>query len=102
MSVGYLIYFLKARLFEAGPEITRKEWFYVVAMLVLMVLGTINIRMAEMRQRNQGTLPLVDPPRALAQMTTRIDRRFADLQREGRAALVTFTMAGDPDYENLA
>jgi tryptophan synthase alpha chain len=30
-------------------------------------------------------------------MSTRIDRRFADLQREGRAALVTFTMAGDPD-----
>jgi len=30
-------------------------------------------------------------------MTTRIDRRFADLQREDRAALVTFTMAGDPD-----
>jgi tryptophan synthase alpha chain len=32
-------------------------------------------------------------------MTTRIDKRFADLAREGRAALVTFTMAGDPDYE---
>jgi tryptophan synthase alpha chain len=31
-------------------------------------------------------------------MTTRIDRRFADLTRERRAALVTFTMAGDPDY----
>jgi tryptophan synthase alpha chain len=30
-------------------------------------------------------------------MTSRIDRRFAELQREGRAALVTFTMAGDPD-----
>jgi tryptophan synthase alpha chain len=30
-------------------------------------------------------------------MTTRIDTRFADLQREGRAGLVTFTMAGDPD-----
>src|SRR5581483_9071454 len=30
-------------------------------------------------------------------MTTRIDRRFAELKREGRAALVTFTMAGDPD-----
>jgi tryptophan synthase alpha chain len=28
---------------------------------------------------------------------SRIDRRFAELQREGRAALVTFTMAGDPD-----
>jgi len=33
-------------------------------------------------------------------MTTRIDRRFAALKDEGRAALVTFLMAGDPDYEN--
>jgi tryptophan synthase alpha chain len=32
-------------------------------------------------------------------MTTRIDRRFAALKEEGRAALVTFTMAGDPDYD---
>ena len=32
-------------------------------------------------------------------MTGRIDRRFAALRKEGRAALVTFTMAGDPDYE---
>ena len=31
-------------------------------------------------------------------MTTRIEQRFADLKKEGRAALVTFTMAGDPDY----
>ncbi len=32
-------------------------------------------------------------------MTTRIDRRFVALEKEGRAALVTFTMAGDPDYD---
>jgi len=32
-------------------------------------------------------------------MTTRIDARFTALKKEGRAALVTFTMAGDPDYE---
>jgi tryptophan synthase alpha chain len=31
-------------------------------------------------------------------MTTRIDRRFAALKRDGRAALVTFLTAGDPDY----
>ena len=61
VGVGYIVYFLKARLFEVGPEITRKEWFYVIAMLVLIMLGTINIRMAEMRERRQGTLPLVDP-----------------------------------------
>jgi len=30
---------------------------------------------------------------------TRIDKRFAVLKQEGRAALVTFTMAGDPDFE---
>jgi tryptophan synthase alpha chain len=32
-------------------------------------------------------------------MSTRIDRRFTALKSEGRAALVTFTMAGDPDYD---
>ncbi len=32
-------------------------------------------------------------------MSTRIERRFAALKGEDRAALVTFTMAGDPDYD---
>jgi tryptophan synthase alpha chain len=32
-------------------------------------------------------------------MTTRIDKRFADLKSQGRAALVTFLTAGDPDGE---
>jgi tryptophan synthase alpha chain len=32
-------------------------------------------------------------------MTTRIDRRFAALKADGRAALVTFVEAGDPDPE---
>ncbi len=30
---------------------------------------------------------------------TRIDQRFAELKREGRAGLVTFITAGDPDYD---
>ena len=33
---------------------------------------------------------------------TRIDARFATLQREGRAGLVTFVMAGDPDHDTSA
>jgi tryptophan synthase alpha chain len=32
-------------------------------------------------------------------MTTRIDRRFQKLKAEGRPALVTYFMGGDPDYE---
>jgi tryptophan synthase alpha chain len=31
-------------------------------------------------------------------VTARIEKRFADLKKEGRAALVTFVTAGDPDY----
>jgi tryptophan synthase alpha chain len=34
-------------------------------------------------------------------MTTRIDRRFAALREAGRAALMTFVMAGDPDYDTF-
>ena len=30
-------------------------------------------------------------------MSTRIDQRFAELKRQGRAGLVTFLTAGDPD-----
>src|SRR6202165_1709969 len=30
-------------------------------------------------------------------MTTRIDARFAELKKQGRAAFITFLMAGDPD-----
>jgi tryptophan synthase alpha chain len=32
-------------------------------------------------------------------LTTRINRRFAALKAEGRAALVTYVVAGDPDYD---
>ena len=57
----YILYFLKARLFATGAPITSKEWFVFGGMFVLIMLGTINIRMAEMRERRQGTLPLADP-----------------------------------------
>jgi tryptophan synthase alpha chain len=32
-------------------------------------------------------------------VTTRIEQRFADLKKEGRAGLVTFTTANDPDFD---
>jgi len=60
-GTGYILYFLKARLFVAGPPITNKEWLVFGGMFVLIMLGTINIRMAEMKARRQGTLPLIDP-----------------------------------------
>jgi tryptophan synthase alpha chain len=39
------------------------------------------------------------PLRMSTMSTTRIDKRFAQLKAQGRAALVTFLTAGDPDAE---
>src|ERR1700722_12263289 len=52
-----------------------------------------------LRPWRQGSPPRRQPPARRSPMTTRIDRRFAALKEEGRAALVTFVMGGDPDYE---
>ena len=64
VSVGYLVWFLKARLFAGGPEIGKKEWLYFALMIGLVVLGTVNVRMAEMRERNQKLMTFGDltPP----------------------------------------
>src|SRR3954469_4060046 len=43
--------------------------------------------------------PTRQQPEYISSMTTRIDKRFAVLRAEGRAALVTFLMAGDPDAD---
>lgn len=61
LSVVYILYFLKARLFAGGEPILRKEWVYFVLSFVGIMLGTVNVRMAEMRERSQRVLPLVDP-----------------------------------------
>jgi hypothetical protein len=57
ISVGYMLYFAKVRLFAVGPEITRKEWLYFILTFFGVMLGTVNIRMAEMRERNQRAFP---------------------------------------------
>jgi hypothetical protein len=61
VSLFYIFYFLKTRLFAPGPQIQTKEWVWFVLSFAGIMLGTINIRMAEMRERNQQTLPLIDP-----------------------------------------
>ena len=64
LSIFYILYFLKARLFagsSGGGPIMTKEWVYFVISFGGIVLGTINVRMADMRERDQQVLPLVDP-----------------------------------------
>jgi hypothetical protein len=55
VSAVYLIYFLKVRLLTAGLPIEKKEWVYFGAMIVILMMGTINVRLAMMRdQRKSG------------------------------------------------
>jgi hypothetical protein len=63
VSMFYIVYFLKGRLLSPGGPILTKEWVWFSLSFVGIMLGTINIRMAEMRERKQRTLPLVDPDR---------------------------------------
>jgi hypothetical protein len=60
VSLFYILYFLKGRLLAPGAAIMTKEWVWFTLSFVGIMLGTINIRMAEMRERNQQALPLID------------------------------------------
>jgi hypothetical protein len=52
----YVVYFLKVRLLTAGPVIEKKEWVQFIGMIALLMIGTINVRMAAKRdqQRKSG------------------------------------------------
>ena len=90
------------RLFAAGLPIEKKEWIYFV--------GMMHLPDARHRQRAPGRDARAEQAQAFDKsvsmnsfrMTTRIDKRFAALKAEGRAALVTFLMAGDPDADDVA
>ncbi len=49
VSVAYIAYFLKVRLFTPGPIIEKKEWVQFIGSFITLMLGTINVRMAAMR-----------------------------------------------------
>ena len=57
VSTLYLVWFVKVRLFSAGLPIERREWIYFAGMIVILMLGTANIRMAAMRERRSAEQP---------------------------------------------
>jgi hypothetical protein len=56
VGAAYLVYFWKVRLFEPGPALTRKEWFEFIGSIVLLIIGTANVRLAAMRERKRRGL----------------------------------------------
>jgi len=51
VSAAYIAYFLRVRLLEPGPALASKEWGQLIGSFVVLMLGTINVRMAAMRER---------------------------------------------------
>jgi hypothetical protein len=57
VSAGYIVWFFKVRLIEAGPPIATKEWLIFAGMSICLMLGTANLRMAAMREDKQRAEP---------------------------------------------
>jgi len=53
VSVAYIAYFLRVRLFAPGPVIEKNEWVQFIGTIVILMLGTINVRLAAMRERRR-------------------------------------------------
>ncbi|HET7256110.1 MAG TPA: hypothetical protein VFJ46_20315 [Xanthobacteraceae bacterium] len=53
VSIAYIAYFLRVRLFAPGPVIEKKEWVQFIGTIVILMLGTINVRLAAMRERRR-------------------------------------------------
>jgi hypothetical protein len=53
VSVAYLVYFWRGRLFEPGPVLSNNEWARVAGSIVVLMIGTINVRLAAMRERRR-------------------------------------------------
>ena len=60
VAAGFLLYFLRTRLLTAGLPIERKEWLQAAMFVVILILGTINVRLAAMREAGPS-LPLRQP-----------------------------------------
>ncbi len=57
VSAAFILYFLRVRLLDVGPAIGRKDWVEFIGSILILVLGTINVRMAAMRGRRRKGLP---------------------------------------------
>jgi len=57
VSVAYIAYFVRVRLFTPGAALEKSEWLNFIGSIIVMMLGTINVRMAAMRERRRKGLP---------------------------------------------
>jgi hypothetical protein len=49
VSTAFILYFLKVRLLGTGPALEKKEWVQFIFSIVVLVIGTMNVRLAARR-----------------------------------------------------
>jgi hypothetical protein len=55
VSTAFILYFLKVRLLGTGPALEKKEWVQFIFSIVVLMIGTMNVRLAAMRaERRKG------------------------------------------------
>ena len=53
MSTAWLVYFVRVRLLMPGPFLERREWINLFMFIGLLMIGTINVRLAAKRERER-------------------------------------------------
>ena len=54
VAAAYLFYFWRLRLMTSGAPIAGKEWFNLITCIALLMIGTINVRLAALRARKRN------------------------------------------------
>ena len=55
VSAAFIAYFIKVRILEPGQAIETKEWVQFIGSIVVLMIGTMNVRLAAMRAaRHKG------------------------------------------------
>jgi uncharacterized membrane protein YiaA len=49
VSSAFILYFLTVRLFGTGPALEKKEWVQLIISIVVLMIGTMNVRLAARR-----------------------------------------------------
>jgi len=49
VSTAFILYFLKVRLLGTGPALEKKEWVQFIISVAVLVIGTMNVRLAARR-----------------------------------------------------
>ena len=53
VSTAFIAYFLKVRVLGSGPVLEKKEWVQFIGSIVILMIGTMNVRLVAMRERRR-------------------------------------------------